>query len=193
MRPRNASFIAGIVAVICVAVYFSPKTFTNSSTSMMPTLGMSEYMFVLPGPIALGAKRGDVVVFKYPVQPDMKFVKRVIGLPGDVIEWKSGLVINGTPAVRKVLEGPIPEIPDTEGGNPAGTRLIEESFEGLTFVVLDQEKPDEFNGPVTVPPDHYYVVGDFRTNSHDSRRWGFLPKQNLLGKVARMPWSSGLN
>jgi signal peptidase I len=113
--------------------------------------------------------RGDVIVFKYPEEPERDFIKRVIGLPGETLEVRHKRVyING-----KLLEEPyvhylLPPRPN------------------------DQESPfdkRENYGPVTVPPDQYFVMGDNRDNSADSRYWGFLPRDYVKGKALMVYWS----
>jgi signal peptidase I len=108
-------------------------------------------------------QRGDVIVFKYPEQPDRDFVKRVIGLPGDRLELhRKRVYINGQP-----LDDPWAQYlspPSTDGPPQVGN------------------KAEEF-GPVTVPADQYFMMGDNRDNSQDSRYWGFMPKSYVKGKA----------
>jgi signal peptidase I len=108
-------------------------------------------------------RRGDVIVFKYPEQPDRDFVKRVIGLPGDRLELhRKRVYINGQP-----LDDPWAQYlspPSTDGPPQVGN------------------KAEEF-GPVTVPAGQYFMMGDNRDNSQDSRYWGFMPKSYVKGKA----------
>ena len=122
--------------------------------------------------------RLDVIVFKYPKDPERDFIKRVIGLPGDTVELRNKRVyINGTrldePYVY-YLEDP-PPIP--QEGQPAV-----EMHSGTG-------DPRVQYGPVTVPPGHYFAMGDNRDNSEDSRYWGFLPRDNVKGKALVIYWS----
>lgn len=115
---------------------------------------------ILPGrPIA----RGDVVVFKYPKDPSRDFIKRVIGLPGDRLELRQKRVyINGQPLdepYTRFVGGPAP----VEGGRSDDVRVD--------------------YGPVTVPAGQYFMMGDNRDNSEDSRFWGFLPASYVKGKA----------
>src|SRR5262245_57466334 len=117
-------------------------------------------------------KRGDIVVFKYPEEPDRDFIKRVIGLPGETLELKAKRVyINGSmlnePYVH-FLEPPSAEDGDHEHTSPD----VRERY-----------------GPVTVPPDEYFVMGDNRDNSQDSRYWGFLRRDFIKGKALMIYWS----
>jgi len=116
-------------------------------------------------------KRGDVLVFKYPIEPDRDFIKRVIGLPGDTLEVRDKKVyIDGTP-----LDEPYAHYLDAAG--PSELREVTSS-----------DVRDHF-GPVTVPPDQYFMMGDNRDNSADSRYWGFLRRDYIKGKALVIYWS----
>jgi signal peptidase I len=117
-------------------------------------------------------KRRDVVVFKYPEEPDRDFIKRVIGLPGETVEVREKKVyINGS-----ALDEPYVHFLQP----PAGAS---EFHEVTSFDVRERY------GPVTVPANHYFVMGDNRDNSQDSRYWGFLPRENVKGKALVIYWS----
>jgi signal peptidase I len=123
-------------------------------------------------------RRDDVVVFKYPEEPDRDFIKRVIGLPGETVEVREKKVyING-----KALNEPY-----THFLQPAATPS--EFHEITSFDVRERY------GPVTVPANQYFVMGDNRDNSQDSRYWGFLPRDYIKGKALIIYWSyeSGRN
>jgi signal peptidase I len=108
-------------------------------------------------------RRGDVIVFKYPVDPNRDFVKRVIGLPGDRLELhRKRVYINGQPIDDPWAQYLTP--PSTDGPPQLGN------------------KAEEY-GPVTVPMDQYFMMGDNRDNSEDSRYWGFMPKSYVKGKA----------
>jgi len=114
-------------------------------------------------------KRGDIVVFKYPDEPERDFIKRVIGLPGETLELRNKKVyINGQP-----LEEPYVHFLE-----PAST-----SQEVTSFDVRERY------GPVHVPDGQYFVMGDNRDNSQDSRYWGFLPQHYIKGKALMIYWS----
>jgi signal peptidase I len=132
--------------------------------------------------IAIGEpKRGDVVVFLWPRDTSTYFIKRVIGLPGDIITYKDKvLTINGIPASQTSL----------------GSTIDYESLEKQWPVLLQQEnllgvkhpiyiRPDQVadNFSIQVPPASYFMMGDNRDNSYDSRYWGFVPEKNLVGKA----------
>ena len=117
-------------------------------------------------------KRRDVIVFKYPEEPDRDFIKRVIGLPGDTVELKQKRVyINGSPLDEPYVHFLQPP--------SAGSDVHEVTSFDLR----------ERYGPVTVPPNEYFVMGDNRDNSQDSRYWGFLPRDYIKGKALLIYWS----
>ena len=117
-------------------------------------------------------RRRDIIVFKYPEEPERDFIKRVIGLPGETVEVREKRVyINGT-----ALDEPYVHFLTA----PAGPS---EFHEVTSFDVRERY------GPVTVPANHYFVMGDNRDNSQDSRYWGFLPRENVKGKSLVIYWS----
>ena len=129
-----------------------------------PTLSDFERTFL---PIS-HIKRGDVIVFKYPVEPDRDFIKRVIGLPGETLQMKQKKIyING-----KALDEPYVHF--IRPLNPERAEL--------------GDPRDDF-GPVTVPPNQYFMMGDNRDNSADSRIWGFLPAEYVKGRALMIYWS----
>lgn len=116
--------------------------------------------------------RGDVVVFKYPEEPERDFIKRVIGLPGDTIELKQKKVyVNGT-----ALDEPYVHFLEPP-------RAFADAHEVTSIDVRERY------GPVTVPENQYFVMGDNRDNSQDSRYWGFLPRDYVKGKALLIYWS----
>ena len=117
-------------------------------------------------------ERRAIIVFKYPEEPDRDYIKRVIGLPGETVEVREKKVyING-----KALDEPYVHFLRP----PAATS---ELHEVTPFDVRERY------GPVTVPADHYFMMGDNRDNSQDSRYWGFLPRENIKGKALVLYWS----
>jgi len=108
-------------------------------------------------------RRGDVIVFKFPQEPDRDFIKRVIGLPGERLELhRKKVFINGTPIDEPYVQ--FLEPPSTDG--PPKTDDVREEY-----------------GPVTVPPHQYFMMGDNRDNSEDSRYWGFMPESYVKGQA----------
>jgi signal peptidase I len=139
-----------------------------------PTVGPLERA-VLP---MKDLQRRDVIVFKYPEDPERDFIKRVIGLPGETVELRNKRVfIDGRQLAEPYvyfLEDP-PPIPQ-EMSQSGDVRTI-------------SGDPRVQYGPVTVPAGHYFVMGDNRDNSQDSRYWGFLPRENIKGKALVIYWS----
>jgi len=114
-------------------------------------------------------RRGDVVVFKYPDEPERDFIKRVIGLPGETLELRNKKVyINGQPIEESYVH------------------FLEPFAEGQEVTSFDVR---ERYGPVRVPEHQYFVMGDNRDNSQDSRYWGFLPDHYIKGKALMIYWS----
>ena len=114
-------------------------------------------------------RRQDIVVFKYPDEPERDFIKRVIGLPGETIELRNKKVfVNGQP-----LDEPY-------------VHFLEASHLAAEVTSFDVR---ERYGPVTVPDGQYFVMGDNRDNSQDSRYWGFLPRHYIKGKALLIYWS----
>jgi signal peptidase I len=117
-------------------------------------------------------RRGDIIVFKYPEEPDRDFIKRVIGLPGETLELKEKKVyIDGKP-----LDEPYVHFLEPPGRH---TGISEETSVDVR----------ERYGPVTVPGDQYFMMGDNRDNSQDSRYWGFLRRDYIKGKALLIYWS----
>ena len=135
-----------------------------------PTLSRVEDMLLPIDPI----RRGDVLVFKYPEDPERDFIKRVIGLPGETLELKEKKVyINGTPLDEPYVHFMFPA-DATSGDLGEGTFDVRRSY-----------------GPVTVPEGHYFMMGDNRDNSQDSRYWGFMPREYVKGKALFVYFSFG--
>lgn len=209
---------AGLIAIIIRTFLFEP--FNIPSGSMIPTLLVGDYLFVekysygyshysfpfspdffsgrIWGSIP---RRGDVMVFKYPPDPSVDYIKRVIGLPGDKIQVREGqLWINGQ-IVPRQPEGDY--LTDDEGIRMA-LRLYQEDLPrrpGKPPVRHDilkaTDQGEANNTPVyTVPQGTLFVMGDNRDNSADSRFWGFVPLENLVGRAeviffsidAAAPW-----
>lgn len=193
-----------IAAVVALFIrQFVVEAFKIPSGSMIPTLTIGDHLLVnkfLYGPripftdtrfFALQEpKRGDVIVFKYPENEDKNFIKRIVGVPGDKIEIRKGvLLINDREVpVRDVAGEPVPDRDaGLFGGRP---RVLEEELGTVKHrmqYLVDQR--DKQFGPVTVPSDEVFVMGDNRDNSQDSRVWGFVKRNKILGKALIIYWS----
>ena len=131
--------------------------------------------------------RGDVVVFKLPRDNSTDYIKRLIGLPGDTIQMRQGILyINGVPVERDRLAQPLGDEPK---GNAAAniTDYLEHLPDGLTHVIRKEgdNMPLDNTDIFVVPPHHYFFMGDNRDNSQDSRtaNVGYVPEENLVGKA----------
>jgi signal peptidase I len=169
---------------------------------MMPTLLTGD--FILVNKFAYGLRlpvlnekfldigepqHGDVVVFKYPLDDKTDYIKRVIGVPGDEVWYRDKTIfLNGEP----VAQLPVGEFEGVGAG--AGMTGARESLENLDEIehriLVRSNAPDLppgcrvlAYGPVRIPPGQYFVMGDNRDNSNDSRCWGFVPERNLVGKA----------
>ncbi len=134
-------------------------------------------------------KRGDIAVFRYPARPNINYIKRVIGVPGDhVVYHDKQLTINGKLISQKFLKNTV----DIEPGGNIPSELREENLNTVKHNILVHKDGSQELIPVdiTVPKGMYFMMGDNRDNSGDSRFWGFVPEKNLVGKgeIIWMSW-----
>lgn len=204
------SFFPVIFAVL-VLRSFLVEPFRIPSNSMMPTLLTGDFILVnkfdygLRLPVLntkfleIGEpKRGDVVVFKFPLDPKTDYIKRVVGLPGDVIAYRDKTVYINGEAMPQLPIGTYTGV--GSGREMTGAREALESLSGVDHTILIRPSAPDLPfgcqvlayGPVKVPEGHYFVMGDNRDNSNDSRCWGFVPEENLIGKAFMiwMHWDS---
>lgn len=179
-----------VILLVLVLRSFLAEPFHIPSSSMVPTLLIGDFILVnkydygirLPvlhtKIINVGEpKRGDVVVFRYPRDTSEDYIKRIVGLPGDHIVYRNKtLYINGVEMQRAVV-GPY------TGPDADGAELSHEHLGGVTHDVLTVPGQYSQEGDYTVPEGEYFAMGDNRDNSSDSRYWGFVPEQNLVGKA----------
>jgi len=199
-----------ILAMVIRTVLFQP--FTIPSGSMMPTLLVGDYIFVnkfaygyskysLPfSPDIFSGrlfgsdpKRGDIVVFRFPPNPEVDYIKRCVGLPGDHIQVTDGvLYVNGKP-VPKVADGTFTSDYKLDPG--ADVPVFRETLDnGKTYDTLDQSPVSRGDNTreFIVPEGHYFMMGDNRDNSLDSRfDVGFVPAENLVGRASVIFFSLG--
>jgi len=185
----SRSFFPVLLFVLVIRSFvFEP--FRIPSGSMMPTLLKGDFIFVqkfayglrLPVTetkiIETGApERGDVVVFRLPSDPGINYIKRVVGLPGDVIVYRRHqLTING----EEVKSEPHPR---AHSGDP---RFIEQLGERAHEILILNESHVRGDGEFEVPQGHYFMMGDNRDNSRDSRFIGYVPETHLVGEAVRI-------
>jgi len=204
----GASFFPVILIVFALRS-FLVEPFQIPSGSMMPTLLVGD--FILVNKFAYGIRlpvinkkiidvgspqRGDVVVFRYPMDTSVDYIKRVVGLPGDTVAYQNKrLTINGQSMAMNRIGNYLdqeklyylPEYQETLG-SVSHRVLIEDDMP--PFVQQVEQFPDRdkchYNSDgfvCVVPPGHYFMMGDNRDNSRDSRYWGFVPDENLVGKA----------
>ena len=199
--PESLQSLLGTVVIAVFVVTFVVQAFQIPSESMEDTLLTGDYLLVdklhfgndgfwshfLP---YRGVKRGDIVVFHYPIHPSEHFVKRVIGVPGDHVRMIHGRVyVNGALMVEPYAHHSRPD----DGGIEA---LFRDDFPQPTAGVsgvngswkLEMAKMVD-NGQLIVPEDSYFVMGDNRDDSLDSRYWGFVPRENIVGRPLVIYWS----
>jgi signal peptidase I len=206
-------YTESIAVAVLIALFlraFVVEAFKIPSGSMIPTLQVGDHIFVnkfiygirIPwtnikfGMSYRQPKRGEVIVFIYPKDPEKDFIKRIVGIPGDKIEMhENQLFINGKPVPRKHVEGECQYWDSDEESGQWQERRCDpwlETLDGNTFTAFyDRNSLNRSYGPVTVPPDSLFVMGDNRDNSSDSRVWGFVPYELIKGKAMVIWFSSG--
>ena len=189
-----------VLVLVLVFRSFLFEPFKIPSGSMIPTLWIGD--FIVVNKYAYGVRlpvlnskiietgepeRGDVIVFRFPEDERINYIKRVVGLPGDTVTYRDKQVyINGEP-VKQEAAGPWEGVGLNR--NPPGSRPVKR-LEYLTDeahpIVIYPRRPNGRVDSVTVPEGHYFVMGDNRDQSLDSRSWGFVPEENLVGKAVRI-------
>jgi len=198
-----------VILIVFLLRSFLIEPFKIPSSSMVPTLLVGDFILVnkytygIRLPVAnlkvveLGSpERGDVMVFRFPEDPSLDYIKRVVAIPGDRLEYRNKrLSINGTPVPTRQVDDYLSK------ERMQFSRRYVETVNGVEHeILLDEDSPPSMmpgrafpfagncnyntNGlACTVPPGHYFVMGDNRDNSSDSRVWGFVPDANIVGKA----------
>jgi signal peptidase I len=201
-RPRDPVVIEysrSLFPVLLIVLLFRSflfEPFKIPSGSMIPTLLVGD--FIVVNKFAYGLRlpvfhtkfvpigdpeRGDVVVFRFPVDPKVNFIKRLVGLPGDTISYRDKqLYINGE-ALDVATEGRYTSV-ETKCATPRPDAVrLSETLGTVKHDILIHEGSGSKDGQWTVPEGHYFVMGDNRDRSNDSRAWGFVPDENLMGRA----------
>lgn len=202
-RETTVEFLASLAAVLVTGLFiitFIMQAFEIPSSSMENTLLIGDHVFVnrvqfSPAAHWMGPllpyreiRRGDVVVFLHPAEPGLYVVKRIIGIPGDHLHLRDGVVYRNGEKLDEpyVIHQPesgyvpyrdnFPAVPATEFTNvtPSWQLLLPQNIKGDDLVV---------------PPNSYFGMGDNRDVSYDSRFWGFIPKDNVIGRPMFIYWS----
>jgi len=127
-------------------------------------------------------KRGDVMVFRYPGDPKMDYIKRVVGLPGDKIEYRDAvLYVNGEIYSQEFVG--LHTWKDRKCRSYQSNKILEESNETSHFILRTPEEDSKMEVAIVVPPNSYWMLGDNRDGSKDSRWWGVVPEENIVGKA----------
>ncbi len=175
-----------VLLLVLLLRSFLLEPFTIPSGSMLPTLRVGDYILVnkysygLRLPVigtkilTLGApQRGDVMVFRYPENPRINYIKRVVGLPGDrIVYYNKKLTINGQPLHYKLIAQTLEK------------QVWQEQLGDVNHEIWNFRQIDlGIEGQWIVPVNQYFMMGDNRDNSRDSRVWGFVPDHNIVGKA----------
>jgi signal peptidase I len=208
-----------VILVVFLLRSFLVEPFKIPSGSMIPTLLVGDFILVnkytygIRLPVANlkvlevnEPKRGEVMVFRYPENPSLDYIKRVVGVPGDKVAYiNKQLSINGQP----VPMVPVSDYPYADAGlNYAPTKEYREDLSGHQHAILinpdsvpvqlatvrqfPHREECEYNEQgfiCTVPEGHYFLMGDNRDSSSDSRYWGFVPERNIVGKAFMIWWN----
>ena len=183
-----------IFLIVLLLRSFLVEPFRIPSGSMLPTLLVGDFILVnkytygirLPvlnkKVVSLGEpQRGDIVVFRSPRQPSIPFIKRVIGVPGDTITYRDKvLVVNGIEYSQDLVGG---YVGTRRSAAHASTVVYREYHDAADHEILRTRARPGMGHETTVPENSYFVMGDNRDNSQDSRVWGFVPDENLIGKA----------
>lgn len=193
-----------VFLIVLILRSFIVEPFRIPSASMMPTLLRGDFILVNKYDYGIRLpvlntkvfgngqpKRGDVIVFRYPEDPTVPFIKRVVGVPGDHLQFKDkNLTINGA-QIELGLKGIYHS--DGVGRRENGSYLMEEKLDQLIHeVLINPLQLSSVEIDRKIPDGHYFVLGDNRDNSRDSRYWGLVPDENLVGRAFYiwMNWSS---
>jgi signal peptidase I len=198
-----------VILIVFLLRSFLVEPFKIPSSSMVPTLLVGDFILVnkftygirIPvlnrKVIQIGnPERGDVMVFSFPEDPSLDYIKRVVGVPGDRVEYRNKrLTINGAPVPTRQIDDYLSKermqfskrFVETLNGTEHEILLDEDAsasmMPGRAFPFAGNCNYNSSGLACTVPPGHYFMMGDNRDNSSDSRVWGFVPDENIVGKA----------
>ncbi len=192
----ESMLVIGLFAIVIRSFVIAP--FVIPSSSMVPTLLVGDYLFVsrydygfrIPFTdiqlLASEAQRGDIAVFDYPEDRSKDYIKRIVGIPGDTIVYKDNvLYVNGEKMPLEAV-GPYTYFMGNKSSDVS--QEYKEQLFGVEHSVLRKSYSIR-DGQWVVPEGHYFMMGDNRNNSRDSRFWGFVPQEYLVGKAVVVWWS----
>jgi signal peptidase I len=177
-----------IVVIALFVMTFTMQPFRIPSASMEPTLLVGDFLLVNKE-ISTGRfpalapanliRRGDLIVFHYPVDPALHLVKRIVGLPGDRLRLRDGRVWIDGRALSEPYAVYLPSGADSYRDDFPRMDRADPAVDSRWWVQMHSLVA---NGELTIPPDSYFVLGDNRNNSEDSRYWGLVPRAAIVGK-----------
>jgi signal peptidase I len=200
-KPVWREWLESLIVIALLAIVirsFVVAPFKIPSSSMVPTLEVGDYLFVVRYPygfripltdvqlLSKRVERGDVAVFVFPEDKSKDYIKRIVGLPGDVIVYRDNkLTVNGKtmPLTTKGKRAYF-----MANGSVDVSGLYEENLNGIKHFVLRKEYSIR-DGEWKVPEGHYFALGDNRNNSRDSRFWKFIPQSYMIGRATFIWWS----
>ena len=183
-----------IVFIVFLLRSFMAEPFRIPSGSMMPTLLIGDFLLVNKFTYGIRIpiinqkiieinepQRGDIVVFRFPKDPTVDYIKRVIGLPGDKVSYYDKKLYINNVQINQTLLGSYQGV--GQGQDMTGSAQIEEELTGVDHNILIRNGAPTVEGTYVIPSGNYFVMGDNRDNSNDSRYWGTVPEENLVGKA----------
>ena len=181
--------LLNVIVVALFIITFTVQPFRIPSESMEPTLLVGDFLLVnkdigleVPPHVMAPAsviRRGDLIVFHYPIDSSLHLVKRVIGLPGDHLRLRDGHVFIDGRALSEPYAIYRPSVPDSYRDDFPRLVSADPGVDSRWWIEMHSLVA---NGELTVPADNYFVLGDNRNNSEDSRYWGFVPRADIVGK-----------